>query len=108
MLLDVRPRHPAREGTGPIQLPLKFSTCLSVRLVAREEKCSQWVSPCGGVVTKQHKFTVKLFGQEGSQVAALKPPFDVVEAFQRKGRVPVNGTINGFPFRSSLMNMAVF
>jgi hypothetical protein len=46
-----------------------------------------------------------LFGQEGSQVAALKPPFDVVEVFQRKGRVPVKGTINGFPFRSSLMNM---
>lgn len=46
-----------------------------------------------------------LVGQEGSQVAALKPPFDVVEVFQRKGRVPVKGTINGFPFRSSLMNM---
>ena len=54
---------------------------------------------------KQHKFKVKLFGQEGSSVAALKPPFDVVEVFQRKGRVPVKGTINGFPFRSSLMNM---
>ena len=53
----------------------------------------------------QHKFSVKLLGQEGSQVAGLKPPFDVVEAFGRKGRVPVKGTINGFPFRSSLMNM---
>ena len=53
----------------------------------------------------QHKFTVKLLGQAGSEVAALKPPFDVVEIFHRKGRVPVKGTINGFPFRSSLMNM---
>ncbi|HTR65904.1 MAG TPA: YdeI/OmpD-associated family protein [Terriglobales bacterium] len=53
----------------------------------------------------QHKFKVKLIGQSGSEVAALKPPFDVVEAFQRKGRVPVKGTINGFAFRSSLMNM---
>lgn len=53
----------------------------------------------------KHKFKVKLIGQPGSQVAALKPPFDVVEVFQRKGRVPVKGTINGFPFRSSLMNM---
>src|SRR5271169_4452302 len=59
----------------------------------------------GGAVIQQHKFKVKLLGQEGSQVAALKPPFDVVEVFQRKGRVPVKGTINGFPFRSSLMNM---
>jgi hypothetical protein len=53
----------------------------------------------------QHKFTVKLLGQAGSEVTALKPPFDVVAIFQRKGRVPVKGTINGFPFCSSLMNM---
>ncbi len=52
-----------------------------------------------------HKFKIKLLGQAGTEVAALKPPFDVVEVFQRKGRVPVKGTINGFPFRSSLMNM---
>lgn len=53
----------------------------------------------------QHKFKVKLIGEEGSQVAALKPPFYMIAVFQRKGRVPVKGTINGFPFRSSLMNM---
>lgn len=53
----------------------------------------------------QHKFKVKLIGEHGKSTAALKPPFDVVEVFQTKGRVPVKGTINGFPFRSSLMNM---
>ena len=53
----------------------------------------------------QHKFKVKLFGQAGTEIAALKPPLDVVAVFGRKGRVPVKGTINGFPFRSSLMNM---
>jgi uncharacterized protein DUF1905 len=53
----------------------------------------------------QHKFRVRLLGQAGSEVAALKPPFDVVAVLQRKGRGPVKGTINGFPFRSSLMNM---
>jgi hypothetical protein len=53
----------------------------------------------------QHKFTVKLIGHPGSEGAALKPPFDAVAVFHRKGRVPVKGTINGFPFRSSLMNM---
>ncbi len=61
--------------------------------------------PRGGTATKQHKFKIKLFGAHGMETAALKPPFDVVEVFQRKGRVPVKGTINGFPFRSSLMNM---
>jgi hypothetical protein len=39
------------------------------------------------------------------KTAALKPPFDVPATFGRKGRVPVKGTINRFPFRSSLMNM---
>ncbi len=53
----------------------------------------------------QHKFTVKLVGRPGSEAAAMKPPFDVVAVFERKGQVPVKGTINGFPFRSSLMNM---
>lgn len=53
----------------------------------------------------QKQFKVKLFGMPGMDTAALKPPFDAVEVFGRKGRVPVKGTINGFPFRSSLMNM---
>ena len=53
----------------------------------------------------QHKFKIRLIGHEGTSVAALKPPFDVVEVFRRKSRVPVKGTINGFPIRSSLMNM---
>ena len=42
---------------------------------------------------------------EGMDTAAFRPPFDVPTAFGRKGRVPIKGTINGFAFRSSLMNM---
>jgi hypothetical protein len=53
----------------------------------------------------QRKFKVKLLGHSGTDAALVKPPFDVVEVFQCKGRVPVKGTIEGFPFRSSLMNM---
>jgi hypothetical protein len=53
----------------------------------------------------QHKFRVQLLGRAGSDAAALKPPFDVVAVFGHKGRVPIKGTINGFPFRSALMNM---
>jgi hypothetical protein len=51
------------------------------------------------------KFKVKLDGLEGSSVAALRAPFDVREVFGTRARVPVRGTINGFPFRSSLMPM---
>lgn len=53
----------------------------------------------------QHKFRIKLLGVEGMEAAALKPPFDVPTTFGTRGRVPVKGTINGAPFRSSLMNM---
>jgi hypothetical protein len=37
--------------------------------------------------------------------AALIVPFDVMETFGTRARVPVRGTINGFPYRSSLMPM---
>ena len=51
------------------------------------------------------KFKVTLDGMEGSSVAALRAPFDVLKVFGTKARVPVRGTINGFAFRSSLMPM---
>ncbi len=54
---------------------------------------------------KKLKFKTRLVGQEGSSVAALNAPFEVKEVFGTIARVPVRGTINGFPFRSSLMPM---
>ena len=54
---------------------------------------------------KKLKFKIKLDGMQSSEVAALSAPFDVEEMFGTRARVPVRGTINGFPFRSSLMPM---
>lgn len=54
---------------------------------------------------KKFKFEVKLGGSVPGNVGALRPPFDVVETFGTRARVPVRGTINGYPFRSSLSNM---
>ena len=51
------------------------------------------------------RFKIKLEGKEGSSVAGLIAPFDVMQTFGTRARVPVRGTINGFPFRSSLMPM---
>jgi hypothetical protein len=51
------------------------------------------------------KFKVKIEGREAGVVAAITPPVDVPEFFGTRARVPVRGTINGFPFRSSLMPM---
>lgn len=51
------------------------------------------------------KFKVKLKGDADSSGAALTPPLDILDTFGTRGRVPVRGTINGFPFRSSLVPM---
>ena len=56
--------------------------------------------------TKPIKFKVKLGGAgKYGKVAYFEPPFDVFKTFGTKGRVPVKGTINGFPFRNSLCQM---
>ena len=54
---------------------------------------------------KRLTFKVKLDGVPGMETAALSAPFDVANTFGTRARVPVRGTINGFPFRSSLMPM---
>jgi hypothetical protein len=49
------------------------------------------------------QFTAKIEGREAGVVAAIAPPVDVPQFFGTRARVPVRGTINGYPFRSSLM-----
>jgi hypothetical protein len=48
------------------------------------------------------RFTAKMEGREVGAVAAIAAPVDVREFFGTRARVPVRGTINGYPFRSSL------
>lgn len=55
---------------------------------------------------KKLRFKARIEGKEAGVVAAITPPGDVLELFGTRGRVPVRGTINGFPFRSSLMTCA--
>jgi Domain of unknown function (DUF1905)/Bacteriocin-protection, YdeI or OmpD-Associated len=52
---------------------------------------------------KKLRFRAKIQGREAGVVAAIAPPVDVIEYFGTRARVPIRGTINGFPFRSSLM-----
>jgi hypothetical protein len=51
------------------------------------------------------RFKVKLVAHDSSSATGLIPPFDVAKTFGTRARVPVRGTINGYPFRSSLMPM---
>jgi Domain of unknown function (DUF1905)/Bacteriocin-protection, YdeI or OmpD-Associated len=57
------------------------------------------------MTNEQLRFKVKLAGGGMGAVCAISPPLDVPEFFGTRARVPVRGTINGFPFRSSLMPM---
>jgi hypothetical protein len=54
---------------------------------------------------KKLRFKIKLIGQERSSATGFYAPFDVPKTFGTRARVPVRGTINGYPFRSSLMPM---
>jgi hypothetical protein len=54
---------------------------------------------------KKLRFKVTLVGHENSSATGFYAPFDVPETFGTRARVPVRGTINGYPFRSSLMPM---
>jgi hypothetical protein len=57
------------------------------------------------MASHQLRFKAKIGAWGVGALAAITPPFDVVEVFGTRARVPVSGTINGFPFRSSLMPM---
>lgn len=48
------------------------------------------------------RFRIKLEPHTGSQAALFVVPFDVEKTFGTRARVPVRGTVNGFPFRSSI------
>jgi hypothetical protein len=48
------------------------------------------------------RFRAKIEGKEAGVVAAIAPPVDVPEFFGTRARVPIRGTINGYPYRSSL------
>ncbi len=51
------------------------------------------------------ELTVKLYGTgKHGEVAAVELPFDVRKVWG-KARVPVKGTINGFPFRTTVCTM---
>ena len=51
------------------------------------------------------RFRALVERREGGEVCSIQIPFDVEQTFGGRGRVPVRGTINGAPFRSSVFRM---
>lgn len=50
-------------------------------------------------------FRATLNKSEESEATSINIPFDVEKTYGARGRVPVRGTINGYPFRSSIFRM---
>lgn len=55
-------------------------------------------------MANRHRFKVVLEKAEDSEACGICIPFDVKALFGRS-RVPVRGTINGFPYRSTVVPM---
>ena len=51
------------------------------------------------------RFRAVVKRKEGGDVCSIDIPFDVEKTFGARGRVPVRGTLNGAPFRSSAFRM---
>lgn len=51
------------------------------------------------------RFKVLLEKDENSEATGISVPFDVEKVYGTRARVPVRGTINGFPYRSSIFPM---
>lgn len=51
------------------------------------------------------RFRALVNRKEGGDVCSIDIPFDVEQTFGARGRVPVRGTLNGAPFRSSAFRM---
>lgn len=49
------------------------------------------------------EFEAILENHEASEATSIGIPFDVFDVWGSRARIPVTGTINGFPFRSSVV-----
>ena len=58
-----------------------------------------------GVKSPVKRFRALVERKEGSAVCSIHFPFDVEKTFGTRGHVPVRGTLNGAPFRSSIFKM---
>jgi hypothetical protein len=59
----------------------------------------------GENVMAAKRFKAVLEKHETSEATGILVPFDVLKVFGTRARVPVRGTINGFPYRGSIFPM---
>ncbi|MDT5157605.1 MAG: hypothetical protein QOC61_131 [Acidobacteriota bacterium] len=89
----------ATKGTKPTKATSASKATTATKAPARQ------ASAGGPLKLPVKRFRVLLESREGSEVSGFTVPFDVEKTFGTRARVPVRGTVNGFPFRGSLFPM---
>jgi hypothetical protein len=68
-------------------------------------KASKESKAAGASKSPVKRFRAVINRKEGGEVCAIDIPFDVEKTFGGRDRVPVCGTLNGAPYRSSVFRM---
>jgi len=68
-------------------------------------KSSKASKAAGASESPVKRFRAVINRKEGGEVCAIDIPFDVEKTFGARNRVPVRGTLNGAPYRSSVFKM---
>ncbi|HEV7891495.1 MAG TPA: YdeI/OmpD-associated family protein [Pyrinomonadaceae bacterium] len=72
---------------------------------AKASKASKESKAAGASKSPVKRFRALVRSEEGREVCAIDIPFDVEKTFGGRNRVPVRGTLNGAPYRSSVFKM---
>jgi hypothetical protein len=68
-------------------------------------KASKESKAAGASKSPVKRFRAIINRREGGEVCSIDIPFDVEKTFGGRNRVPVRGTLNGAPYRSSVFKM---
>ena len=72
---------------------------------SKASKASKESKAEGASKSPVKRFRAVVNRREGGEVCAIDIPFDVEKTFGGRDRVPVRGTLNGAPYRSSVFRM---
>lgn len=76
-----------------------------VKSVAKASKAKISRTAAGASKSPVKRFRAVINRKEDGEVCAIDIPFDVEKTFGSHNRVPVRGTLNGAPYRSSVFKM---
>jgi hypothetical protein len=83
----------------------KTKTAKTKAPMTKAAKTARPATTKGATKTAAKRFRVLLERHVTSETTGIRIPFDAQKVFGTRARVPVRGTINGFPYRGSIFPM---